>query len=93
MSTHFEVDHTFPQLQTLPVVAFFLGALALMAFASFPWVGFVLGLVAVGVAVAGRKSATDALHSALAWVGVGFAITAIVLSWMTPGLHSIVWGN
>lgn len=93
MSTHTEVDRTFHRLETMPQITFYVGALALMAFASFPWVGLVLGLVAIAAAVAGRKSATDAVHGAMLCIGGTFAITAIVLSWMTPGIFSIVWGN
>ena len=83
------------RLETMPVAAFYVGAVALMAFASFPWVGLVLGLVALAAAAAaaGRRSATDAVHRALLSIGCTFAVAAIALSWMTPGLFTIILGN
>lgn len=77
---------------TLPLATLLVGCGAFSLIPSFPWLPLIVGLIAVGLAFASRGRITGPRAAAQVAIGTTLGVAAIVLFWMAPGLHTIIWG-
>ncbi len=70
-----------------------LGLLAPMALFSSTWVGFALGVLAVAAGAAAWPQVRRCQVSISPLVaGLVFGALAIILVWVGPGIHQVIWG-
>lgn len=77
---------------TLPLATLLVGCGAFFLLPTFAWLPLIVGLIALGLAFAARGRITEPRAAAQVAIGATLGVAAIVLFWMTPGLHTIIWG-
>lgn len=77
---------------TLASWTFLIGTLSPIALFSTTWLGPILGVVAVIMAIVALRRPHAGYEEGVIILGLTFGVCSVLLSWIGPGIYQVIWG-